>query len=219
MSKRKTLRRLSSAALLSLAMYSQTMSPGWAKEVRAFETKGEVRIERSANVKKKVGEVVIGRGVVKSVTGSTLVVVDKKDENIINVVIDDKTKILSKSSIKTEVSDIAVGHEVSVVGKVENGDVSRIRAISLRDLSLVVRNGQFKGEVVSVNSDGFTIKMKGIDVKVLSVGSMFVDKTGKTIDSSLIVAGDTLKVKGTYNGSDKTISKVKMIKDTSLPKI
>lgn len=56
MSKRKTLRRLSSAALLSLAMYSQTMAPGWTKEVRAFETNPTQKIERRMEVKKKMGE-------------------------------------------------------------------------------------------------------------------------------------------------------------------
>ncbi len=217
MSKRKTLRRLSSAALLSLAMYSQTMSPGWTKEVRAFETRGTTRIERRVDVKRKVGEVIIGRGTVKSVNGSALVVSDKKDNQVFNVVLDEKTKILSKSLIKVTVSDIKEGHEVSIIGKIENGDTSTLRAVTVRDLSLSVRSGQFKGEVVSVDSTGINIMFKDTRVRVLTEGALFTDRVGKTISPDQIKIGDTLKVKGTLNGGDNTISKVTSIKDQSLP--
>lgn len=219
MSKRKTLRRLSSAALLSLAMYSQTMSPGWVKEVKAFETTNQVRIERREEVRRKLNEFSIGRGEVKNVSGNTLVVTDKKDNKDFNVVVDEKTKLIGKSLGKILINDIKVGHKVVIEGKIENGDSSTIKAKSVIDLSLEIRSGQFRGVVSEVNSDSLVMKVRGgKSIKVMLGSAELTDRTGKWVGITQVIVGDVIKVKGLYNGDENILTNVTSIKDSSLPR-
>lgn len=218
MSKNKTLRRLSSAALLSLAMYSQTMSPGWTKEVRAFESKGQVKIERNIEVKKKADEVFIGRGVVKSKSETALVVSSTKDKKDYTVTVDDKTKFTSRSFVKSSFSDINVGNIVSLTGKIDNNDPSFLRAISIRDLSLNLRTGLFKGTVDEVTPDGLKLKIRNGKILTVETGSpKITDRVSKQITLGDIKVGDTIRVKGSFNGANNTLTEVVSIKDLSLP--
>lgn len=212
MSKRKTLRRLSSAALLSLAMYSQTLSPAWAKEVRSFEANGGTRIERRVDVKRKVGEVVIGRGEVKNISGDTLVVTRNQDGVDFNVVVDEKTKI-NKTGGKGTLKDIAVGHLVSVVGKVQNGDESLLRALSIKDLNVEKKSGSFKGRVNRISGSNMWV-----DIKKSGTYSVFTDKVriedrnGSQTDLDHIGVGDVVKIKGVLDKNINTFSEVSLIK-------
>jgi hypothetical protein len=120
--------------------------------------------------------------------------------------------------MKVGLTDIAVGHEVSVMGKVENGDTSSIRATNLRDLSLMIRIGQFNGVVESVGATSLVMKMNKMNSITVTIGTAVIsNRAGKVISLADVVVGNRIKVKGTYNGADKTLSSVATIRDLSLP--
>jgi len=140
MLKNKThrLRRMSSAALIGLAIYGSSMSPAWASELRHSKKQEGVRIERSEKVN-KTGEVIVGEGTVKSVGQNMLVVTRKKDGQDFSVTLDARTKVFQGFGKKITADQISVGHRVFVKGSVLNGDGSSIAARVIRDMSLKVR--------------------------------------------------------------------------------
>lgn len=131
-------RRMSSAALVGLAIYGSSISPAWANEIRPSRRQEEIRIQKSEGVN-KVGEITVGEGTVKSTGQNMFVVTRKKDGKDFTVTIDNKTKIFQGFGKKVVLSEVQVGDRVFVKGKVLNSDVSTIAAKIVRDMSIKAR--------------------------------------------------------------------------------
>ena len=142
MLKNKThrLRRMSSAALIGLAIYGSSMSPVWANELRFNKRQEGIKIERVEKIN-RTGEVTVGEGTVKSVGQNVLVVTRKKDGQDFSVTVDNKTKVFQGFGKKTGLDQVLTGHKVLVKGVVQNGEVSSILARVLRDMSLKTKLG------------------------------------------------------------------------------
>lgn len=140
MLKNKThrLRRMSSAALIGLAIYGSSMSPAWASELRFNKKQEGVKIERVEKIN-KTGEVTVGEGTVKSVGQNMLVVTRKKDGQDFSVTVDNKTKVFQGFGKKVGLEKVLIGDKVLVKGVVHNGENSSILARVVRDMSLKMR--------------------------------------------------------------------------------
>ena len=113
---------------------------------------------------------------------------------------------------------VLVGHEVSVVGKIENGDSATIRATYLRDLSISTRKGDFGGTVTSIVGNNISISLRNNNtLTVISDGAKIVDRQGNVITLGLVKIGDRIKAKGVWNGANKTLTSVTLVRDLSLP--
>ncbi|HEX9008674.1 MAG TPA: hypothetical protein VF837_05430 [Patescibacteria group bacterium] len=214
MSKNKTFRRLSSAALLSLAVYSQTVTPAWAKEVRGLDGHSSVRIERTLRVQRKENAESVGRGVVKSISSSSLIITREKDNRDFNVEVDSKTKFYKNISLNS----IKEGHELGVTGKTLTGDNSIILAQSIRDWTVNPRVGSFRGKVIKIDGSQLVISVRNnYDLVIVTDKSKVVDRLGVVTDLSKIRVGDSIKAKGNWNEATKTLTSVALIRDLSLP--
>ncbi len=220
MSKNKTLRRLSSAALLSMTIYAQSVGPVWAKERKLAQMDSAAKIERVMEVKKSK-ELNIGRGEVMNISGNSITVTRSKDKAIFVVLVDSNTKILRKFAGKGELTEIKVGHELSVVGKLESGDSSTITAKVIRDLSIQKKNGEIVGTVKSIVGNYIVVTLnKGVDFTV-EVGSETVlkNRKGEKIEVSEIQTGDKLRAKGMKDTDLKSLTEVTRLVDMSSPKV
>lgn len=128
-------RKMSSAAIIGLAIYGSSMSPVWASELRQIRRQDAIKIERVER-NNLAGEITVGDGVVKSVGQGSLVVTRKKDSKDFLVQVDDKTKIFRGFGKKIEMEQVLAGHRLLIKGIVAGGDGSTIQARIIRDLSL-----------------------------------------------------------------------------------
>ena len=144
----------------------------------------------------------------------SLIVTREKDQRDFNVEVDSKTKFYKNKSI----SNIRTGDELSVTGKTLTGDNSIILAQSIRDWTLNPRVGSFKGKVVSITNNQLKILIRNnYDLLVVVDGSKVLDKRGVVTDLSKIRIGDSIKAKGNWNESTKTLTSVALIRDFNLP--
>lgn len=131
-------RKMSSAAIIGIAIYGSSLSPAWASELRHTKKQEVVKIEMTER-KNKVGQETVGEGTVKSVGQNLIVVTRKKDGKDFSVTIDSKTKVFQGFGKKIGSDKILVGHKVFVKGMVLGGDGSTMMARVIRDMSLKVR--------------------------------------------------------------------------------
>lgn len=128
-------RKMSSAALIGLAVYGASITPAFASEMRARGRHESVRTERVERIKKTNSEV-IGEGTIKSMDKGLLVVTRKKDGKDFSVRVGGKTKIFKGFGKKMDFGLLAVGHRVMVKGETSLGDGEVIEAKVIRDFSL-----------------------------------------------------------------------------------
>jgi len=208
--KTQKIKRLSSAALLSLVIYGSSMTPVWAKDLPNTANQAFQKIERQYS-RSKNKDAVIGRGKVDGVNENSIVVTRDKGGQI-TVLIDERTKIFRRYEGKGSLKEIKIGHEVNVVGKME-GDGTTMRALMIRDLSIEKRFGEFKGTVKSLSGQIIILKSKGRgDVRVDLTGARILDKRGKEVTVSSIQPGYVVKAKGVWDSSDNTMTEVEAVK-------
>ena len=225
MSKRKYLRRLSSAALLSMALYAHSVSPIWAKEVDWGKGPKMVRMERRVEKKEEMEEAKkekINQGAV--VRKGELVVSGSEYSLEGGEKLDLSTaKIMGRFGTKLQIGDLKDEDEVMIVGKYA-ADGKTIEVKLLRDMGVMVRNGEYWGKVVT-KTDGsvltIQIKKDSRKIEILSLdGAKKVDRQGKEIILSEVVRDHEVKVKGLVDKTDDKVwkmTKVYKLIDRSLP--
>ena len=132
-------RKISSAAIIGIAIYGSSLSPVWASELRHTKKQEIVKIQM-VDRKNKIGQETVGEGVVKSLEQNLLIVTRKKDGKDFSVATDDKTKIFQGFGKKIAFEQVLVGDKVFVKGSLLNGDSSTITARIIRDMSLKLRS-------------------------------------------------------------------------------
>lgn len=213
--KSQKIKLLSSAALLSLAVYGTAVSPAFARE-NFHNDRNPVKISTGVRSARE-SNIVITKGIVKSISDKTLVVTRPKDGQDFNVTVSDKTKIFRRYE-KGSFDEIKVGHIINVIGKISVDDPADITATMLRDLSLTMRHSVISG-IVDSTDDGKIIlsskKVKGISVD--TTGAKLTDRKNREINVTDIHAGDRVKVRGLWDSENQTLTEVMSIRDFSLP--
>lgn len=159
----------------------------------------------------------IGTGKVIAVEGETITIV--KDDETYIVITDSSTKFRRRFWGESSLTEIAVNNLVHIIGRWQNEEKTQIKAILIRNLSVQKRYGVFFGAVSLVNDTGFVMEsVKREDQTVtISDTTKIVDRTMEPILLSDILVGHRVRVKGTWDSSNSTISDVIQIKDFSIP--
>lgn len=159
----------------------------------------------------------IGTGKVIAIDGVTLTVV--KDDKTYAVITDSNTKYRRKFWGNSSLSEVSINDLVHVIGKWQNEERTQIKAILIRNLSVQKRYGVFFGVVTSVNEKGFVMESaKREDQTVVVIDSTkFVDRVMTLISLSDIKVGHRVRIKGTWDSANSTITDITQIKDFSIP--
>lgn len=118
----------------------------------------------------------------------------------------------------SSLAEISVGDSVDVVGRWTSEDKTEIKAVLIRDLSVRKRFGVFFGTVKTITDTGFvmTTIQRGEETVTLDSAKL-IDRTGKTITAADIQVGQKVRVRGTWDSANFTITGVSEVKDFSLP--
>ncbi|MBU0998419.1 hypothetical protein KJ570_02745 [Patescibacteria group bacterium] len=174
------------------------------------------------NIKEKVKNftgkrAAIGTGEVVAIGDETLTIV--KDEKTYTVITDSKTKFRRKFWGTSSLNEISINDLVSVVGRWQNEERTQIKAMIVRNISVQKRYGVFFGVVTSVTDSGFVIQSAQRGDQTVSVldTTKIVDRVMSVISLSDIEVGHRVRVKGTWDNVNSTISDIVQIKDFSIP--
>jgi len=217
MLKNKThrIRRISSAALIGLAIYGTSVSQVSANSLRYISGgRQQTKIERIVDSDKEGN--VIEKGVVVSKDGNKLEVIREKDNLRLSVLIGDQTKIWAGFNQRSSITSILVGDKIGVWGKENILGEGIIQASSVRDFSQKQKRGVYKGEVVEVSDGEFKVLVKG---KIIVVGSEIVveNREKARVSLSKVKVGD--KVRLEIIGTVFDEFKIDSVQDLSLPRL
>jgi hypothetical protein len=159
----------------------------------------------------------IGSGKVIAIDGSTLTIT--KDDKTYTVLIDAKTKFRRRFWGNSSLEEIAVNNIIDVIGRWQNEERTQIQAIIIRNLSVQKRYGVFFGVVTSVNDKGFVMETAKRENQAVTVSTdtKLVDRTMEDMTLNQILVGHRVRVKGTWDSSNSTITGVTQVKDFSIP--
>ena len=171
-------------------------------------------------VRKFVGtRAAIGTGKVVAIDGETLTVV--KDEKTYSVLTDSSTKFRRRFWGTSSLSEISVNDLVHVVGRWQNEEKTQVGAIIVRNMSIQKRYGVFFGVVTSVSDSGFVIQsaQRGNLTVSISDTTNIVNRIMDVITLSDIEVGHRVRVKGTWDSVNLTITDIVQVKNFSIPSL
>jgi len=159
----------------------------------------------------------IGTGKVVSKDGSSITVIS--NENTYTVLTDDKTQFRRLYWGKSSLEEISINDMVKVIGKWQNEERTQIKATLVRNLSIQKRQGTFFGVIKSVNGNSFVIQTakRGEIVVKVSDTTKLVNRVMNEITFSDLKVGHRIRVKGTWDKANSTLTEVAQIKDFSIP--
>ncbi len=148
---------------------------------------------------------------------SSLTVV-ANDGKTYQVNISSSTRIVRRFGGPSNFGEFAVGDKVNVFGNFTDNTDSAINANLIRNLSIQKRWGVFFGKVTSKNSDNFVIQSvaRG-SLTVYVSGARLIERNETVMTYDGINVGDFVRVKGVWDSTNNTITKVGEVKDFSLP--
>jgi len=163
--------------------------------------------------------VAIGTGEVVGIDGESLTIA--KDEKTYTVIIDSKTKFRKKFWGNSSLEEVSINDLVNVVGRWQNEEKTQIKAVIIRNISVQKRYGVFFGVVTSVTESGFVIQsaQRGNLIVSVSGTTNIVNRVMSVIPISNIKLGHRVRVKGTWDNLNSTISNTIQVKDFSIPTI
>ncbi|MFH1898905.1 MAG: DUF5666 domain-containing protein [Patescibacteria group bacterium] len=159
----------------------------------------------------------IREGKIVAIDGETLTVVE--DEKTFTVLTDPNTKFRRKFWGTSSLNEISINDLVSVVGRWQNEERTQIKAMIVRNISVQKRYGVFFGVVTSVTDSGFILQSAQRGDQTISIldTTKIVDRVMSVISLSDIEVGHRVRVKGTWDNVNSTISDTVQIKDFSIP--
>jgi hypothetical protein len=154
---------------------------------------------------------------VTAVNGSNLTVT--QDGKTYTVTTDGNTKCVRHFWGKCSISEIAVNDELNIWGLFTDDAKTTIQAKMIRNLSQMKRFGAFIGDVTSLGNGTFVIKSKERGNQTVSISSStkFVGRDERVLTAADIKVGDRVRVKGTWDKTNNTITEVQEVKDFSVP--
>lgn len=157
-------------------------------------------------------------GTVMAVNSSNIIV----DDNGTSITVDfnSGTHFRRRFWGVSNLSEISVGDKVDIVGRYMNNDKTTITAVLIRDLSVQRLMGVFFGDVQSLTNGGFVMTtIHRVNETVTSGAAKIIDRGGNTLVATQIQVGDRVRVRGTWDNTDNTITSVTEIKDFSVPAV
>lgn len=172
----------------------------------------------SATVKKNIGrKAVVFQAIltVKSSNGMTV----NKDGQIYTLVTDNNTQFRRKFWGKSNIDEMNIGDNISVVGKWADDGKTTINARIIKDLSIQKRNGVFVGTIKSFTNNGFILDSlsRGSLTVNTTVSTLIINRKGLAIGPGDLLAGHRVRVRGVWDSKLGTLDEVTNIKDYSLP--
>jgi hypothetical protein len=144
-----------------------------------------------------------------------------KDGKTFTVKFDAKTKLRRRFFGDTNISEIIVGHIVDVVGKWTDNTQTAIQAQLVRDISIQKRFGVFIGIVTAISGNDITINTvnRGTQKATVNSSTKLVNRKQESISLSDIQVGHRIRLKGTWDNLNNTITDVTNLKDFTIPVI
>jgi hypothetical protein len=155
--------------------------------------------------------VVTGKG-----TNSLTVTAEGKT---ITVNVDTNSRLRRRFFGMANISEIQVNDKINITGKWTDDAHTVVSAVLIRDMSIQKRFGVFVGAVTAISGNDITISTihRGSQKATVTSTTKFVDRKGTAIAQTDIIVGHKLRVKGTWDNTNNTISDVSQVKDYSLP--
>jgi hypothetical protein len=190
------------------------------KEVKSLQEQFKEKIStKVGELKKLIGARVFLNKASVTAKGSNTLTVSDKDGKSVAVNISGSTKIERRFFGKSTFDEILVGHTVNVVGKWNDENHTAIDASMIRDLSIQKRFGVFIGIVKTISGNTLTLETvnRGTQGVTLVSATKITNRKGETIPLSSVVVGHRIRVKGTWDRTNSTVTEVTQLKDYSLP--
>jgi len=219
------------AGVFLLGVATPKLSFFWDKKEEKVQERVEQEIQSSnpgigaqENTKERERNFVgtraaIGLGKVISIDETNIVIT--ANENTYTVQTDTKTQFRRNYWGKSSLDEIAVGSSIRVIGKWQDQERTRIRAVIVRNLSLQKRYGVFFGVVTEMGEGSFKIQsvQRGEVQVLISAETYLVNRLMEDINFSDIEVGHRVRIKGTWDETNSILEGVTQIKDFSIPLI
>lgn len=169
------------------------------------------------------GRATIGMGTVTAINGSILTVSQNSKTYTVNTGKFDTctTQFRRRFWGSSSISEISVNDKVNVFGVWTDDAKTTVNACLVRDASIQKRFGVFFGNIISINSTGFTMSTKSENranqTVTVSSTTTIVDRKEKKIGLGDIQIGNLVRVKGMWDNQANTITEVTNVKDFTIP--
>lgn len=153
----------------------------------------------------------------ESISGPTLTV--SKDGKTYTVNTDTKTRLKRKFFGNAVLSEMQQGDILNVHGFWTDENKTAVNAVFIRDISIQKRFGAFVGTIKSKLTTGFILSTiaRGEQTVIVNTKTRYVNRLGRTIDSSEFAVGQRVRVRGLWNNTNNTITEVTNVKNFDLP--
>lgn len=159
--------------------------------------------------------------VLTAIEGKTLAV--EKDGKQYTVFVGDfdacTTRLKRRFWGTTNVTELAVGDLLNIIGSWRDEKKNTLEACFLRDVSIQKVFVVFMGEVTHLKENGWVVhaQIRGDETVSLSGGTKLIDRNSESIKRKMIEVGHTVRVRGLWNRATETVSEVREVKDYSIP--
>jgi hypothetical protein len=159
---------------------------------------------------------IIRQAILNSISDTTLSVT--QGDQPLTILTNDQTRLRRRLGGDSSLTEMQPGDSLSIVGWYTDDIRTTVQARLVRDLSIEIRTGTFSGKVVSVSDDSFifTYLKNNLTVTVESQ-TQIINRLGNPITLADLQPDHRVRVRGTYNGQQQTITQVTEVRDFDLP--
>jgi hypothetical protein len=125
------------------------------------------------------------------------------------------TSIVRNFGAKADFSEIMAGDFVNIKGTYDPADASRILAKNIKDTSIQLYRGTFRGKVVSVDTDGKKFVLAPVrrsEQTVMVLDTTVFKKAGALAAFSDLASGTNAVVRGTWNKTHSLVYNTTLVK-------
>ena len=173
-----------------------------AKEVRNSGSSLEVHISDN-------GKVLVRGAKVTGISGTTINAETVISGSSIAWVVDASAtpKVIRRYGGNSSVSEIQIGDIISFGGSLSGAGAWNVKATSLKDWSIQVKNSSFSGSITSISGSSFVLDIgNGKSVTINTDANTKIMKADQGIAFSSLVVGDKIsKTEGLYNNNTNTL--------------
>ncbi len=184
-----------------------------AKEVHNAGSTLEVHINDN-------GKVLVRGAKVTAISGTTISAETLFAGSSISWVVDASAtpKVIRRYGGNSSLSEIAIGDLISFNGTLTATGAWNVKATSLKDWSIQVKNSSFSGTIASISGSSFVLNIEnGKSVSVNTDANTKITRGDTTIAFATLAVGDKVtKTEGLYNNNTNTLT-AKTIKLSTNP--
>lgn len=159
----------------------------------------------------------IEKATVTQVSASSITITKEGVTYTVNT--DENTLYRRRFGAQSSIGEIAVNNVVNVLGTWQNDEKTQIMAKHIRNISIQQRYAVFFGTVKSKTDSKIVLSTvnRGEQTVYLIDSTKLVNRVMEEITTEDIEVGHKIRVKGTWDSSNKTIAETTQIKDFSIP--